>query len=394
VSLIGRADNLDALGALTLRWAVALLCLRIVAVNLHKLRVVDVRFEGIGHGVQIHLMAVRGQLDAIRQTRRNVLKELCRTPGIPPANHPTDNELGLSLNRRERPNISADPLLHLFRRDLPLLATHKTPDLIDLNALRGNVADNGVLVLRASLAETHQQTKDSALRYAGHADGRTDGASFDQRRNDRYLLLRADYVCHNPIVRQRFRIVNRKTKKDAVLGGFLRFGPPRFRGLPSAPASLFVGHGFKPTLAADAPTLSAHVAHDLLNDGKLYRLCGFNGFQENALGVLDRIEFWNSACPLWHIYKRGTERGNRQEGRISNRPTTGSIYAVGCIPRCDGCRGARLSQGNRLMKDAVPNKWMKSTLFSDIHFTAQFFFQIDKQPTWEPGRRTRTGLDQ
>jgi hypothetical protein len=43
VSLIGGADNLDALGALTLRRAVALLCLRIIAVHLHKLRVVDVR---------------------------------------------------------------------------------------------------------------------------------------------------------------------------------------------------------------------------------------------------------------------------------------------------------------------------------------------------------------
>ena len=79
VFLIGGADNLDALGALTLRRAVALLCLRIVAVHLHKLREVDVRFERIRHGVQIHLMAVRGQLDAIRQTRRNVLDKRAAT---------------------------------------------------------------------------------------------------------------------------------------------------------------------------------------------------------------------------------------------------------------------------------------------------------------------------
>jgi hypothetical protein len=45
VFLIGRAYNLDALGALTLRRVVALLCLRIVAVHLHKLREVNVGFK-------------------------------------------------------------------------------------------------------------------------------------------------------------------------------------------------------------------------------------------------------------------------------------------------------------------------------------------------------------
>ena len=44
------------------------------------------------------------------------------------------------------------------------------------------------------------------------------------------------------------------------------------------------------------------------------------------------------------------------------------------------------------MKDAVPNEWMKRTFFGDIDSTAQFLFQIDQQPPWEPRRRTRTGL--
>ena len=46
------------------------------------------------------------------------------------------------------------------------------------------------------------------------------------------------------------------------------------------------------------------------------------------------------------------------------------------------------------MKHAVPNEWMKGALFSDIHSTAQLFFQIDKQSPREPRRRTWTGLDQ
>jgi hypothetical protein len=46
------------------------------------------------------------------------------------------------------------------------------------------------------------------------------------------------------------------------------------------------------------------------------------------------------------------------------------------------------------MKDAVPNEWMKSALFSDVHPTAQCFFQTDKQSPGEPRRREWTGLDQ
>ena len=46
------------------------------------------------------------------------------------------------------------------------------------------------------------------------------------------------------------------------------------------------------------------------------------------------------------------------------------------------------------MKDAVSDQWMKSALFSDVHSTAQFFFQIDKQSPGEPRRRTRASLDQ
>ena len=147
VRLIGRPHDLNAFGSLTLRRAVALCPFGIVTINLHKLRIVDLATEGIGDRRQVHFVAVRSQLNAIRQALLNVLKELSRTPRVPNANHPTDNELGLSLNRGERPNVSAYALFQLLDRDLLLLATHEDPNLIDLYALRGNVADNRVLVL-------------------------------------------------------------------------------------------------------------------------------------------------------------------------------------------------------------------------------------------------------
>ena len=45
------------------------------------------------------------------------------------------------------------------------------------------------------------------------------------------------------------------------------------------------------------------------------------------------------------------------------------------------------------MKYAVPDQWMKSTLFGDVHSAAELFLKIDKQSPWEP-RRAWTGLDQ
>ena len=54
VRLVRVADDFDALGAQTLRGAVALLSFRIVAINLHQLRVVDLISKRIRNGSQIH----------------------------------------------------------------------------------------------------------------------------------------------------------------------------------------------------------------------------------------------------------------------------------------------------------------------------------------------------
>ena len=61
------ADHLHPLGAKTLRGAVALLAFRIVAEYLDQLSEVDLFTKRVRDGFQIHLVAVRGQLDSIRQ---------------------------------------------------------------------------------------------------------------------------------------------------------------------------------------------------------------------------------------------------------------------------------------------------------------------------------------
>jgi len=98
-----------------------------------------------------------------------------------------------------------------------------------------------------------------------------------------------------------------------VSGGFLRSCPSRLSGLPSAPAALFIGHGFKAALAADTSALRPHVPHDLLDNGKLNGFRHGNGFQGRASGVLDGIESFCFASPLWHTSSVARFAAARQE---------------------------------------------------------------------------------
>ena len=209
--LIRVADNFDSLSAQTLRGAVAFLSLRIVAVNLHQLREVNPVAERVGNRRQIHLVAVRGQLDSIRQPASYVLKKVRRTPRIPPTYHPTDNEFRVRVDRGEGPNVPsiANALPHL-RRGVLFLGVTERPNLIDLDALRRYVANRHVLVFLASLADLRQRSEYRALGNASHPRRGSDRATLNQCSDYRNLLFSAEYVRHDSIVRQRFRIVNRK----------------------------------------------------------------------------------------------------------------------------------------------------------------------------------------
>ena len=156
--VVGRADNVDTLGAQTLRRAVTGCSLGIAAVHLDQLREVDILREGIRDSRQVHLVAVRGQLDSVRQPALNVQKKLRRTPGVPPSCHPGDNQFALRFNRRERPNVTADTGFHFGFCDVLLLATDKRPDLINLNPLRRDVAD------RAPVRRTVERTEQPSTR--------------------------------------------------------------------------------------------------------------------------------------------------------------------------------------------------------------------------------------
>ena len=335
VRLIRVAYDFHALGSQTLRGAVAFLAFRIVAEHLHQLRVVDLISKRVRNGKQVHLMAVRGQLDSIRQSASYILKEVRCTPRIPPAYGPANNKLRIRVNRGEGPDVSAIAyaIPHLGRRVL-LLGITKAPNLIDLDTFRRYIANSHIKVLLASLADAGKQPKDSALRYASQSHGGANRATLDQRRDYRDLLFRANYVRHESTLRQRFRIVNSTIARTQRLLSFLDLRPPRFSGLARAPFTLFVCHSFKPALAADLPAFGPHVTHDLLDDGKLSRLCGF---QENSSSVLNGVKFWSIACPLWHTPKRCMDYEIGQEGSVSNRPTTDPSSR---FPAAENTRGA------------------------------------------------------
>ena len=327
--VIRRPDDVNALGAKTLCRAVALLSFRIVAVDLDQLRVVHFRRERIRDGHQIHFVTIGSQLDTVCQTALNILKKRRRTPGIPPSNHPTNHEFRLSFNRRERPNIAADLRIKLPRRDVLLFAANVTLNFIHLNTLGRHVADNPVLVISTSLSDFGEQSEDSSFRNARHADGRANGATFNQRRYHRDPSVYAQLV-HESSIPYRFSI----TRDIGRLGGlFSRFGW-NCLGLRFRPASLrrvgcyltpaLIRHGHQATLTADLATLAAQSCHNprqqcrVLDDAQ-----GFFGFGyfddvfENAFSGLNHIGAFATSA-LWHTLSVARPAQICQPGGISN----------------------------------------------------------------------------
>jgi hypothetical protein len=299
---IGATDYNVLFGAKTLRGAVSLLAFNVATEDFHKLRVVYVYPKHFLDSLEIHLMAVCGELNPIRQALGNVLKEQRRTPRVPRTNKPANRQLSICVKSDERPNVASIgySLRHL-RRDVLLLGIAKRPNLIDLDTFSRYVPHGLVLVSGASRPNLTKQAKDCLFAHTSQAGSAAHGATLYQSRDDRDFLRHAEYVRHKPSIRERFRIVNNKVPESAFLLRLLSFCPTRFSGFSGASASLFVGHGFKAALAANLAALASHVAHDLLNYRKFRRLSGFDGLQNNAAGVLDRIKFCISACPLWHI---------------------------------------------------------------------------------------------
>lgn len=311
VSLIGIATDSDTFGAKTLRRAVTALRFGSVAVNFHQLSKVYSRSESIGHGSQVHLVAIGSQLDAVCEPAFNVPKEFRCTPGVPRSYEPTDNQLGLSINRSEGPYVTADSVtFDLLDCHVLVFATNEGPDFVNLDAACFDVADRNVLVVGARLANFLQQAENGAFGNASHAGSRANGATLNQCRDDRDPLVHAQLV-HTNSMHYRFSISKWNRRFCWLFYGFLccflRAPSLLGRCLRDLRAAL-LGHSLKAALPADPSAFAPHLCHHKGNRGSAdgyhfeRRFGSADSFVENPPGILDYIKarIRTLAISLWH----------------------------------------------------------------------------------------------
>ena len=133
-------------------------------------------------------MGVRGKLDAVRYTRRQVVHESQRVFAGPITDPVRDQKLGVATDRSEGPYVATAPAL-LFLRYLALLASDKSPYLVGLHLIGLNILHGPVVVVHALQADDPEQPRDGVLGASDHPSGGADRIALDQGGEDRGLFL-------------------------------------------------------------------------------------------------------------------------------------------------------------------------------------------------------------
>src|ERR1022692_3796152 len=91
-------------------------------------------------------------------------------------------------------NVRASPMPIAFflGAGVFLLAAHEAPDFVNLNFLSGDIAERHVEVVRTDRAHVCQQSENCALGNASHPRSRADRIAFNERRDHRDFLVRAE----------------------------------------------------------------------------------------------------------------------------------------------------------------------------------------------------------
>lgn len=181
---IGRADMLHVgvaldphfLRASAFSWAVATLgTLGSLAVGLHEHGIINVRAERAFDCLKVRLMAIAGELNAVREAIGKIGDKVVGALGIAAPDKPNRNQLRIGARGNPKPSVA------LFASGLKLrvrvlrLGADKAPNFVDLNALAFEVAKNAILIPRAGLAGVHDQLRNRRL-----ADTREPGNSADR----------------------------------------------------------------------------------------------------------------------------------------------------------------------------------------------------------------------
>src|SRR6266487_264153 len=104
------------------------------------------------------------------------------------------DDLGVSINRAERPNIAI--LRIIVYPQMPLFFADESPHLIELQIAAGQIAHLGIQQSSASLPHAHAKPHDRIAVNARHALNRANAGTFGQCSDDRDLLVCAEDVCH------------------------------------------------------------------------------------------------------------------------------------------------------------------------------------------------------
>jgi hypothetical protein len=132
--------------SLDLRGAVPACRVRNLAVELYELGVIDIGTEASLDGFQICPVSVAGNLHAIGETPRQITHELDGGRATAVADAPRWDQFGFRIDRNPRPDIAGILWRLLRERDVALLGVAKGPNLIELKALTGQVAERLILI--------------------------------------------------------------------------------------------------------------------------------------------------------------------------------------------------------------------------------------------------------
>lgn len=170
------------------------------AVQLDQHRVIDIAAERALDRVEVSLVAVAGELHAVRQPLRQIIHERDGVVAVPAADKVGGDDLRIGVDRGPGPDVAIGQIQPLGASDVLLLGRDEGPDLIDLDALRRQAAHVLVVVGRARLAGIFQELGDRVLAGAGNASDRADRATLAEKVQDaravfgRELVHALDYI--------------------------------------------------------------------------------------------------------------------------------------------------------------------------------------------------------
>src|SRR5438093_5691232 len=129
-------------------------------------------------------MAVRCQLNPMRQAGREISNELNRIAVISFTDQPCRYKLCVRADRRPCPDIPKAELAPIFLWDILSLGIAEPPNFVALNSLTRQVPKFLILIPSTRLPKISEELEYGSLRCACHATSRPNRVSLNECRDD------------------------------------------------------------------------------------------------------------------------------------------------------------------------------------------------------------------